>query len=101
MRIEELIKRQKQMQTRNALPPLQRKVLSFFEQKGGEVFWYGDSEMLNGPQLGDVKGTAIRWAVWALEQKRFLGKIKVGRRTYFGLPEDVDKAKSGLEGVRK
>ena len=39
--------------------------------------------------------------MWALEGKGFLGKIKVGRRTCFGLPEGVEKAESGLEGVRE
>lgn len=101
MRINELIKKQKQMKTRNTLPPLQKKVLDFFEKHQGEVFWYGDKEMLGSSELSDEKDTAIRWSVWTLEQKGFLGKIKVGRKTYFGLPEDVEKAKSELEEIRK
>lgn len=102
MRIDELIKEQKQMKTRNSLPPLQKKVLKFFERHGEEVFWYGDKDMLDSTELSDEKNSAIRWAIWALEQKKgFLGKIKVGRKTYFGLPEVIEKAKSELEESQK
>ena len=97
MKVEELIKQQQQAQTRNTLPPLQKKVLSFFERHKGEVFSYDDADapcMLNELHEGD---SPIRWSMWALEQKRFLAKRKVGRKTYFGLPEDIQKLDSGLK----
>ena len=95
MKIEDIIKQQQQAQTRNALPPLQKKVLNFFERHKGEVFTYHDAEMLN--ELHDEKASALGWAMWALEQKNYLGKIKVGRKTYFGLPEGIRKLNAGLK----
>ena len=95
MKIEELIKQQQQVQTRNALPPLQKKVLSFFERHKGEVFPYDDPVMLS--ELHDEKDTAIGWSIWTLERKKFLAKRKVGRKTYFGLPEDIQKLNSALK----
>ena len=95
MKIEDIIKQQRQAQTRNALPPLQKKVLNFFEHHKGEVFPYGDPGMLS--ELHDEKDTAIGWSIWTLEQKKFLAKKKVGRKTYFGLPEDIQKLNSALK----
>ena len=95
MKVEELIKQQKQAQTRNALPPLQQKVFAFFERHKGEVFTYYDVEMLN--ELHGEKTSALGWSTWALEQKKFLEKIKVGRKTYFGLPEDIKKLEASIK----
>ena len=95
MKVEELIKKQSQAQTRNSLPPLQKKVLSFFERHKGEVFPYGEPEMLN--ELNDERDTAIGWSIWSLEKKEFLAKRKVGRKTYFGLPQDIQRLDSELK----
>jgi len=95
MKIEDIIKQQKQAQTRDAQPPLQQKVLAFFTRHKGEVFISDDSEMLS--ELSDVKPAAIRFSVWALEKKNLLAKKKIGRKTYFGLPEDIQKLNSALK----
>ncbi len=94
MKISELIEKERKASAHDVLPPLQKKVLGFFEQHKDEVFTYSDSVMLDA--LKNEKETAINWSVWSLEQKGFLAKIKVGRKTYFGLPEDVNKFKSAL-----
>jgi hypothetical protein len=99
MKIEEIIKQQKQAQTRDSLPHLQIKVLHFFERHKGEVFTNHDSEMLN--ELNDEKMSALGWATWALEKKGFLNKLKVGRKTHFGLPEDIKKLHSALIPARE
>jgi len=94
MKIEELIKQQQQAQTRNVLPPLQKKILSFFERHKGEVFSHNDPDMLK--ELHDEKPAAIAFSIWALKGKNFLAKKKVGRKTYSGLPEDIQNLDSGL-----
>ncbi len=99
MKIEELIKQQRQVQTRDRLPPLQKKVLAFFERHRGEVFLYQDREMLS--ELHGEKGSATGWTMWALEKKGFLARRKVGRKTYFGLPEDIKRLESGLAQKNK
>ena len=75
MKIEDIIKQQKQAQTRDALPPLQKKVLAFFSRHKGEVFINDDPEMRS--ELSDVKPAAIRFSVWALEKINFLAKKKI------------------------
>ena len=95
MKIEDIIKQQKQAQTRDALPPLQKKVLTFFTRHRGEVFTSDDSVMLN--ELSDEKPTALGWSIWALEKNNFLAKRKVGKKTYHGLPEDIQKLNSALK----
>jgi len=89
MKIEAIIKQQRQAQTRNSLPPLQKRVLAFFEGHRGEVFSYHDAEMLK--ELPDEKASALGWAMWALERKNFFKQLKVGRKTYFGLPQDIKR----------
>ena len=95
MKIEDIIKQQKQAQTRDALPPLQKKVLAFFVRRKGELFTSGDPEMLS--ELSDESPSAIGWSLWALENKNFLTKKKVGKKTYHGLPEDIQKLNSALK----
>jgi hypothetical protein len=95
VKIEDLVKRQNEAKARDNLPPLQKKVLRFFERHKGEVFNYDDPEMLS--ELQDEKETAIGWTIWSLEKKSFLAKIKVGRKKYFGLPEDIKKLDAGLK----
>ena len=95
MKIEDIIKQQRQAHARDSLPPLQKKVLDFFNRHKGEVFTYHDAEML--ADLYEEKASATGWAMWALEQKSFLSKIKVGRKTYFGLPADIEKLKASIK----
>jgi hypothetical protein len=95
VKIEDIIKQQRQAQALNYLPPLQKKVLDFFKRRRGEVFTYDDTEMLR--ELSDEKSTAIVWSIWALEKKNVLAKKKVGRKTYFGLPDDIQKLNSALK----
>ncbi len=95
MKVDDLIKQQHQVKTRNSLPPLQKKVLSFFEKHKGEVFSYHDEDMLK--ELQGEKASALGWAIWALARESFLAKMKVGRKTYFGLPADIQRLKSGLK----
>ena len=95
MKIEELIKKQRLAQTRDSLPPLQKKVLNFFERHKGEVFTYHDLDMLN--ELHGEKLSALGWATWALAQKNYLEKTKVGRKTYCGLPADIQKLKASIK----
>jgi hypothetical protein len=95
VKIEDIIKRQNEVKARDNLPPLQKKVLGFFERHKGEVFSYHDAEMLKG--LPDKKASALGWAMWGLERKKLLAKIKVGRKTYFGLPADIKKLDAGLK----
>jgi hypothetical protein len=101
VKIKDLVIIQKQSQAKNSLPPLQKKVIAFFDKHSGEVFWYGDNEMLKSKELGDEKASAVRWAVWALENKGMLSSIKVGRKTYFGLPNEIQKVKSEIEAIKK
>ena len=93
MKIEDVIKQQHREQSRNSLPPLQKKVLDFFKRHRGEVFPYDDPEIYNGI---DEKPTAIGWSIWSLENKKLLAKKKVGRKTYHGLPEDIQKLNLAL-----
>jgi hypothetical protein len=95
VKIKELVRKHREEKTRDTLPPLQKKVLGFFERHKGEVFPQDDPETLK--ELYDEKDTAIGWSVWALEKKRFLAKLKVGRKTYFGLPVDIKRLEVGLK----
>jgi hypothetical protein len=95
VKIKELIRKNSEKKARDTLPPLQKKVLGFFERHKGEVFPQDDPETLR--ELHDEKDTAIGWSVWALEKKKFLAKLKVGRKTYFGLPVDIKRLEVGLK----
>ncbi len=95
MKIEDIVKQQHQVKARSSLPPLQKKVLAFFERHKGEAFIYHDPELLK--ELHGEKASALGWTMWALEKKTFLAKRKVGRKTYFGLPEDINKLDAGLK----
>ncbi len=95
MKIEEVVKQQRQAQTKDALPTLQKKVLAFFTRHKGEVFSSDDPDMLR--ELSDGRPSAIGWTIWALEKKNFLAKKKVAKKTYHGLPEDIKKLNSDLK----
>jgi len=73
------------------LPQTQKKILSFFRKFSDEVFPYAEywsPELLQ--EVNNMKVSTIDWCIWALQQAGFLDKEKVGRRTYFGLPEAIN-----------
>ena len=94
MKIEELIMQYQQKNAWKALSPLQRKVMEFFERHRGEVFRYGDMQVVD---FVKEKPSAVNWSIWVLLKKGFLAKTKVGKSTYFGIPEDIRKLEEGLK----
>ena len=94
MKVEEIIKKHRQRNARETLPPLQSKVMEFFEQHKGEVFRPSDMQIANPLK---EKPSAVNWSIWALEKKGFLAKTKAAGRVFIGAPEDVQKLEEGLK----
>ena len=95
MKIKDIIKRQSEEKPRDNLSPLQKKVLGFFERHKGEAFSYNDEKLYG--ELKEKNPAAIRWTTWFLEQRGFLAKKKAGKKTYYGLPEDIKRLEVGLK----
>jgi hypothetical protein len=95
VKIKDIIKRNSEQKPRDNLSPLQKKVLGFFERHKGEAFSYNDDKLYG--ELKDKNPAAIRWSLWALERKGFLAKKKAGKKTYYGLPEDIKRLEAALK----
>jgi hypothetical protein len=95
VKIKEIIKKHSEEKASDTLPPLQKKVLGFFEHHRGEAFAYDDVKIYQ--ELNDYKATAIGWSIWSLERKGFLAKKKVGKKTYHGLPVDIKRLEAALK----
>ena len=71
------------------LPPLQQRVLSYFQQHTDEVFSYKDADELAKliKHTGSPRG--VSFALWALDKKGVVDKERVGKRVYFGSKDAI------------
>jgi len=78
---------------KEALSPLQMKVLRYLNDHPDEVFSYRDEAELAQKINHDGSVHGIGFSLWALEKKGLIGKENYGRRVYFGSFQAINKLK--------
>jgi predicted transcriptional regulator len=71
------------------LPPLQQRVLSYFQEHKDEIFSYMDAKELAKLIKHNGSPRGVAFALWALDKKGVVDKERVGKRVYFGSKEAI------------
>jgi len=70
------------------------KILNYLKEHPDEVFTYYDDAFANA--FPDVNRNSIDWVLWNLARKGKIGKVKIGRRVYFGSHEAIKHLNENL-----
>lgn len=70
------------------------KIHKYIIQHADEVFEYWDEDLRKAfPELNQ---NTTDWVLWNLSNKKKIGKVKIGRRVYFGSNEAIEDLRKRL-----
>jgi hypothetical protein len=73
---------------------VEEKIYKYITEHPDEVFEYWDEDLLKA--FPDVNQNTTDWVLWNLAKEKRIGRIKIGRRVYFGSNEAIEELRKKL-----
>ena len=88
----------KDVLTKQSVPPLQMKVLTYLNGNLDEVYSLQDREDLAKKVRHQGSPAGIGFSLWALYKKGYIDKERLGKRVYFGSKSAVSEFRKAKRG---
>jgi len=82
MKIEKVVK------DLTGLGTVDNKIYKHLKEHPDEVYAYYDEDLAR--TFPEVNRNTIDWVLWSLAKKNKIGRVKIGRRVYFGTHEAIE-----------